>query len=144
MKKWIILIIVASYSLTGCYKENNPNDEHFTIIGDIAQVSSLTAPSNTAQANGEIELTVKLSVRNTTITFLQFYQRLGTSGDYIASLLVPFVEDFSEEERVFIMKVPYPIPDAVGATISIQVEAITANELVSNRVTVSPNNIKIN
>lgn len=144
MKKWIILILAASYSLTGCYKENNPNDEHFTIIGDIAQVSSLTAPSNSAEANSEIELTVKLSVRNTTITSLQFYERLGTSGDYNASLRVPFVENFSEEERVFIMKVLYPIPDAIGETISIQVEAITANELVSNRVTVSPNNITIN
>lgn len=144
MKKWILFIITAVFSLTGCYKENNPNDEHFTILGDIAQVSSLTAPSNSAVANSEIELTVKLSVRNTTITSLQFYERLGTSGSYNATLLVPFIENFSEEERVFIMKVPYPIPDAVGKTLSIQVEANTANELVSNRVTVSPNNIKIN
>jgi hypothetical protein len=144
MKKYIYLLVFCGFclSLSSCYKENNPNDGNFDIIGDIAQVSSMTAPA-AAPANSKIDLVIRLNFLNTNVKEFRFYQRIGTTGTYVATVTVPFAPNFVAAERVHVVTVPYTVPNEKGKTFSLQVEAVTDNNLVSSRRTTSPTNITI-
>lgn len=142
----LIFLLIGISLFSGCYKEDNPNDENFTIVGDIAQVSSMTSPVTTAAANSTINLVIRCNVINTEIKEFKFYQRIGTSTStpYTATTTVPFVGNFVAAERVHVITVPYTVPNEKGKSFSLQVEAITANGLVSARRTLSPTNVTIN
>ncbi len=142
----ISLLFLAIFVVSGCYKEVNPNDENFTIVGDIAQISTLTSPVTTAAANSSINLTIRCNVVNTEIKEFKFYQRIGTSAStpYTATTTVPFVGNFVAAERVHVISVPYTVPNEKGKSFSLQVEAVTANGLVSARRTLTPTNVTIN
>lgn len=129
--------------LSSCHKEYNPTNDLFEIVGDVAQVSSMTSPVSAADANSTISLTIKAHALNTEIKEWKFYQRIGTSGAYVFSVSVPFTPNFSTAERVHVVTVPYKVPNEKGKSFSLQVEAITANNLVSLRRTLSPTNITI-
>ena len=142
----ISLLLLILFVVSGCYKEVNPNDENFTIVGDIAQISTLTSPVTTAAANSSINLTIRCNVVNTEIKEFKFYQRIGTSAStpYTATTTVPFVGNFVAAERVHVITVPYTVPNEKGKSFSLQVEAVTANGLVSARRTLTPTNVTIN
>jgi hypothetical protein len=142
----ISLLLLILFVVSGCYKEVNPNDENFTIVGDIAQISTLTSPVTTAAANSTINLTIRCNVVNTEIKEFKFYQRIGTSAStpYTATTTVPFVGNFVAAERVHVITVPYTVPNEKGKSFSLQVEAVTANGLVSARRTLTPTNVTIN
>lgn len=143
----ISLLFLIIFVASGCYKDVNPNDENFTIVGDIAQVSSLTSPVTAAAANSSINLVIKCNVVNTEIKEFKFYQRIGpvTADPYtVATITVPFVGNFVAAERVHVITVPYTVPNEKGKTFSLEVEAVTANNLVSARRRLSPVNVTIN
>lgn len=142
----ISLLLLILFVVSGCYKEVNPNDENFTIVGDIAQISTLTSPVTTAAANSSINLTIRCNVVNTEIKEFKFYQRIGTSAStpYTATTTVPFVGNFVAAERVHVITVPYTVPNEKGKSFSLQVEAVTANGLISARRTLTPTNVTIN
>jgi hypothetical protein len=137
----ILLLLVVL--LSACHKEYNPTSDLFEIVGDVAQVSALTSPVSTADANSTVNLTIKAHALNTDIKEFKFYQRIGTSGAYNFVRSVPFVANFSAAERVHVITVPYTVPNEKGKSFSLQVEAVTANNLVSLRRTLSPTNITI-
>lgn len=137
----ILLLLVIL--LSACHKEYNPTNDLFEIVGDVAQVSSMISPSSSAEANSTLNLTIKAHALNTDIKELKFYQRIGTSGAYSFVRSVPFVPNFSATERVHVVTVPYTVPNEKGKSFSLQVEAVTANNLVSQRRTLSPTNISI-
>lgn len=137
----ILLLLVIL--LSACHKEYNPTNDLFEIVGDVAQVSSMISPSSSAEANSTLNLTIKAQALNTDIKELKFYQRIGTSGAYNFVRSVPFVPNFSATERVHVVTVPYTVPNEKGKSFSLQVEAVTANNLVSQRRTLSPTNISI-
>lgn len=136
----LLLLIIL---LSACHKEYNPTNDLFEIVGDVAQVSSMISPSSSAEANSTLNLTIKAHALNTDIKELKFYQRIGTSGAYSFVRSVPFVPNFSATERVHVVTVPYTVPNEKGKSFSLQVEAVTANNLVSQRRTLSPTNISI-
>jgi hypothetical protein len=136
----LLLLIIL---LSACHKEYNPTSDLFEIVGDVAQVSSMVSPSSSAEANSTLNLTIKAHALNTDIKELKFYQRIGTSGAYSFVRSVPFVPNFSATERVHVVTVPYTVPNEKGKSFSLQVEAVTANNLVSQRRTLSPTNISI-
>lgn len=136
----LLLLVIL---LSACHKEYNPTSDLFEIVGDVAQVSSMVSPSSSAEANSILNLTIKAHALNTDIKELKFYQRIGTSGAYNFVRSVPFVANFSAAERVHVVTVPYTVPNEKGKSFSLQVEAITANNLVSLRRTLSPTNISI-
>ena len=136
----LLLLIIL---LSACHKEYNPTNDLFEIVGDVAQVSSMISPSSSAEANSTLNLTIKAHALNTDIKELKFYQRIGTSGAYSFVRSVPFVPNFSATERVHVVTVPYTVPNEKGKSFSLQVEAVTANNLVSLRRTLSPTNISI-
>lgn len=135
MKIYNIILLFALLSLTvsSCYKEVDPNDDNFEVVGDIAIVSQLLVPSRNAKAGENMELTIRCNARNTDITEFKFYQRFGTSGAYVESHTAAFTPNFVDEERLHVVTVPYPVPNEVGRTFQIQVEAITQNGLASRR-----------
>lgn len=137
----ILLLLVIL--LSACHKEYNPTNDLFEIVGDVARVSSMVSPSSSAEANSTLNLTIKAQALNTDIKELKFYQRIGTSGAYNFVRSVPFVPNFSATERVHVVTVPYTVPNEKGKSFSLQVEAVTANNLVSLRRTLSPTNISI-
>jgi len=136
----LLLLVVF---LSACHKEYNPTNDLFEIVGDVAQVSALTSPVTSADANSTVNLTIKAHALNTDIKEFKFYQRIGTSGTYNFVRSVPFVANFSAAERVHVITIPYTVPNEKGKSFSLQVEAITANNLVSLRRTLSPVNITI-
>ena len=136
----LILLIIL---LSACHKEYNPTNYLFEIVGDVARVSSMVSPTSSAEANSTLNLTIKAQALNTDIKELKFYQRIGTSGAYNFVRSVPFVPNFSATERVHVVTVPYTVPNEKGKSFSLQVEAVTANNLVSLRRTLSPTNISI-
>ena len=137
-----IFILTLTLMFSSCYKEESPLTGLVEIVGDVAQVSSVTAPTE-GTAGSTIELTIRCDARNTNITEFKFYQRIGTSGAYTLTKSEAFVPNFSTVERLHVIKVPYTVPSEAGKTFSIQVEAITANGLVSARRTSSQASIKI-
>ena len=137
-------IYISCLSMIGCYEEYTPTGDLFDIKGHVAQVSAMTAPASTAAANSSINLTIKCHAVDTDIKEFKFYQRIGTSGTYLATVTVPFVANFSEAERVHVVTVPYTVPNEKGKVFSLQVEAVTTNGLVSLRRTLSPTNVTIN
>ena len=149
MKSYINLVILCSLLLmfSGCHKEYEPTEDLFDVVGSVAQVSSLTSPVTTAAANSSINLVIKCNVVNTEIKEFKFYQRIGpvTAAPYTAATItVPFVGNFVAEERVHVITVPYTVPNEKGKTFSLEVEAVTANNLVSARRRLSPVNVTIN
>ena len=136
----LILLIIL---LSACHKEYNPTNDLFEIVCDVARVSSMVSPTSSAEANSTLNLTIKAQALNTDIKELKFYQRIGTSGAYNFVRSVPFVPNFSATERVHVVTVPYTVPNEKGKSFSLQVEAVTANNLVSLRRTLSPTNISI-
>jgi hypothetical protein len=145
MKRHIFLMLFAlvSLSLSACYKEKNPNEDNFEIVGSVPQVSELTPSTTTPTAGSTIELTVKLSYVNTTVRELKFYQRIGTSGAYSFLKTEPFTPNFVPAERVHVVKYPYNVPNEPNKAFSLQVEAVTTNDLVSIRRTMTPTNVTI-
>lgn len=135
-------ILIISLAFSSCYKEESPLDNLLEIVGDVAQVSSVSAPAE-GSAGGTIELTIRCNALNTEIKEFKIYQRIGTTGAYSFTKSENFVPSFSTEERLHVVKIPYTVPSEVGKTFSLQVEAITDNGLVSARRTVAPANIKI-
>jgi hypothetical protein len=138
-----IILLLLVILLSACHKEYNPTSDLFEIVGDVAQVSALTSPVSTADANSTVNLTIKAHALNTDIKEFKFYQRIGTSGTYNFVRSVPFVANFSAAERVHVITIPYTVPNEKGKSFSLQVEAVTANNLVSLRRTLSPTNISI-
>lgn len=126
-------MFISAMFLTSCYKEVDPNDDNFTIVGDIAIVSQLLVPANKAKAGDMIELTIRCNANNTDIKEFKFFQRFGTTGAFAESITAPFVPNFVQEERLHVVKVMYPVPNDPGKTFQIQVDAITANGLASRR-----------
>lgn len=145
MKTYKNIIVAFAFLLafTGCHKEYEPTEDLFEVVGSVAQVSSLTSPVSTATANSTISLVLRCNVLNTEIKEFKFYQRIGSSP-YTATTTVPFVGNFVAAERVHVITVPYTVPNEKGKSFSLQVEAITANGLVSARRTLSPTNVTIN
>lgn len=139
---YFTIFFAITLFLSSCYKENNPLDDLLDIQGDVAIVSSVTAPDNVPAGN-IIELVIRCNALNTQIKEFKFYQRIGTSGAYTLTKSEPFVASFSETEKLHVVKVPYTVPNEPGKTFSLQVEAITDNDLVSARRTATPTNIKI-
>ncbi|MBK8051805.1 MAG: hypothetical protein IPK35_00640 [Saprospiraceae bacterium] len=139
----IVCLFVLTLSLASCHKEYEPTGDLFDILGDVAQVSSMVSPVSTADANSTINLTIKCHALNTEIKELKFYQRIGTTGTYTFTRSVAFAPNFSEAERVHVLTVPYTVPNEKGKSFSLQVEAVTANNLVSARRTLSPTNVTI-
>ncbi len=145
MKQYSYLLSLALLCLvlSACYKEKNPNEDNFEIIGSVPQVSELR-PSTTAPTAGSIiELTVKLSYVNTTVKELNFYQRIGSSGAYSFLKTEPFTPNFVAEERVHVVNVPYEVPNEPNKAFSLQVEAVTTDGLASVRRTMTPTNVTI-
>ncbi len=145
MKRYWYLAVFAliSLSLSACYKEKNPNEDNFDIIGSVPMVSELTPSTTSPTAGSTISLTVKLSFVNTTVKELVFYQRIGTSGAYSFLKTVPFTPNFVPEERVHVVTVPYDVPNEPNKAFSLQVEAVTNDNLVSIRRTMTPTNVTI-
>lgn len=139
----IIFIMFITFSLSSCYKEANPNDGNFDIIGDVAIVSELTSPVAAAAAGSVLNLTIKLSFVNTNVKELKFYDRFGTSGNFNFVRTVPFVPNFDQAQRVHVITVPYTLPATKGRY-SIQVEAVSDNNLVSARRGLTPTVFNIN
>ncbi|HMP31395.1 MAG TPA: hypothetical protein PKD85_17465, partial [Saprospiraceae bacterium] len=94
--KLILIITVLTVSLLqiGCYKEVNPNDENFEILGDVAQISELFSAVAAAPAGSVLDLRIKMNFVNTNIKELRFYDRFGTSGNYNFVRAIPFVPNF--------------------------------------------------
>jgi hypothetical protein len=141
-----ILYIFSILSLTllsSCYKEYDPTEDLFTVKGDIAQITTFTASPTTVDAGAPINLLIKCHSVNTEMKEIKFYQRVGTTGSYLPTTTVAFTPAFSEAERLHVLNLPYIAPNEKGKTISLQMEIVTSNGLVSNRRTVSPTNITI-
>jgi hypothetical protein len=143
MRILIYILLFPIIILSACHKEYNPTNDLFEIVGDVAQVSALTSPVTAADANSTVNLTIKAHALNTDIKEFKFYQRIGTSGTYNFVRTVPFVANFSAAERVHVLSIPYTVPNEKGKSFSLQVEAVTANNLVSLRRTLSPVNVSI-
>lgn len=134
---FLLFIVTMGLTNIGCYKEVNPNDENFEIIGNVAQISELFSPVNAAPAGSVINLRIKLNYVNTTIKELRFYERFGTSGNHNLVRSIPFVPNFVEAERVHVITVPWTLPATKGRY-SLQVDAVTDQNLVSSRRTITP------
>lgn len=129
----ILVMCISAMFLTSCYKEVDPNDDNFTVVGNIAIVSQLLVPANTAKAGDMMELTIRCNAKDVQIKEFKFFQRFGTSGSFAESITAPFIPNFVEEERLHVVKVMYPVPNDPGKTFQIQVDAITQNGLASRR-----------
>ncbi len=136
---WVLFLL----STTRCYKEKNPNEDNFDIIGRVPNVSELRPSTTSPTAGSTITLTVRLSFVNTTVKDLVFYQRIGTSGAYSFLKTEPFTPNFVPEERVHVVQVPYVVPNEPNKAFSLQVEAVTTDNLVSARRTMTPTNVTI-
>jgi hypothetical protein len=134
---YLLLIMVFTFANIGCYKEVNPNDENFDIIGDVAQISELFSPVAAAPAGSVLNLVIKMNFVNTTIKELKFYERFGTAGTYTFVRSIPFVPNFVQAERVHVITVPWTLPTTKGRY-SVQVEAINDQDLASARRTMTP------
>jgi hypothetical protein len=141
--KIVLFALITISGLNSCYKEANPNDGNFDIIGDVAIVSELTSPVAAAAAGSVLNLTIKLSFVNTTVKELKFYDRYGTSGTFNFVRSIPFVPNFDQAQRVHVITVPYTLPATKGRY-SIQVEAVSDNNLVSARRSMTPSVFNIN
>ncbi|MCS6928190.1 MAG: hypothetical protein NZM43_01715 [Saprospiraceae bacterium] len=139
----ISMLAFCAFILNACYKEKNPNEDNFEIVGRVPQVSELTPSTTTPTAGSTIELTVKLSYVKTTVKELKFYQRIGTSGAYSFLKTEPFTPNFVPAERVHVVKYPYNVPNEPNKSFSLQVEAVTTDGLVSVRRTMTPPNVTI-
>ena len=139
----LIFSFIILLGLNGCYKEANPNDGNFDIIGNVAIVSELSSPVAAAAAGSVLNLTIKLSYVNTTVKELKFYERFGTSGAFTFVRTIPFTPNFVQAERVHVITVPYSLPATKGRY-SIQVEAVSDNNLTSARRTLTPSVFNIN
>jgi hypothetical protein len=129
----ILVLCISAMVLTSCYKEVDPNDDNFTVVGNIAIVSQLLVPANRAKARDMMELTIRCNAKDIQIKEFKFFQRFGTSGAFVESHTAPFVSNFVQEERLHVVKVMYPVPNEPGKTFQIQVDAITENGLASRR-----------
>jgi len=134
---YLVLLMVFTLANIGCYKEVNPNDENFDIIGDVAQISELFSSVAAAPAGSVLNLRIKMNFVNTTIKELKFYERFGTSGAFNFVRSIPFVPNFVEAERVHVITVPWTLPATKGRY-SLQVEAISDKDLASARRTMTP------
>ncbi len=139
----ITILSFAILALSACYKEKNPNDDNFEIIGRVPIVSELTPSTTMPTAGSTITLTVKLSFVDITVKSLVFYQRIGTSGPYSLLKEEPFSPNFVPDQRVHVVTVPYDVPNEPNKAFSLQVEATTTEGLVSARRTMTPTNVTI-
>lgn len=107
---------LLAFSFSSCHKETNPLDNLVDIVGDVAQVSSVTSPDNVT-AGSTIDLVIRCNALNTTIKEFKFYQRIGTSGSYTLVKTEPFVPNFSTAERLHVITLPYVVPNESGKTL---------------------------
>ncbi len=136
---FLSLAIVCS----GCYEEVNPNDDNFQTIGNVPLISDLLPSTTAPTAGSTIEMTARMSFVDTEVKELNLFQRIGTTGAYSLLRTIPFVPNFDQAQRVHVIKFPYDVPNEPGKAFSLQLEAVTAEGLISFRRTMSPTNVTI-
>jgi hypothetical protein len=129
----LFFVLAMSISLSSCYEEFNPNDDLFDAQGNTAYVTALTANPILVDAGQTTTLTLKCYAVGVDMKEVIIYDRIGTTAAYTQKEKIAFKPNFVEAEKLHVVTVPYTAPNTKNATLNIQVEVVTSNNLASRR-----------
>ena len=139
VKKYFLLTAVALLPLgmSGCLEEK---ESLYDVVGPVATIPVFTAPKTTLTVNETVTLSVRYYSPHAAVKELRLNETIGTGPKRTVSSKP--VTDF-DTRNSYVDTFTYTVPDGTPAAtkITLEVEAVTENDLAGNRtltLTVAP------
>jgi hypothetical protein len=131
IKKYFLLAIitVVPFGLSGCLEEK---EGLYDVVGPVATIPVFTASRTTPTAGETINLSIRYYSPNVAVKELRLNETLGTAQK--RSVTSKVVNEFNTQNS-YVDTFSYTVPAGTprNTRIVLEMEAVTANDLVGNR-----------